>query len=106
MTTGTTELEVPQFSRTPTGDVFGKLDDEMAPIRINSDALLEIKRKATDNGMTLAEYVRMRLYVDVFGLEHVLMLPENRIRRATSNASQGEPMQLKVVDTMLKRASA
>lgn len=88
----------PQFARTPTADVFGKLDDELSPIRINSEALLEIKRKANENGMTLAEFVRMRLYVDVFGLEHVLILNENRIRRATGNASQGDPIQLRVVN--------
>mgnify|MGYP006136744973 CR=1 FL=1 len=95
----------PQFARAPTSDVFGKLDDELSPIRINSEALLEIKRKANDNGMTLAEYVRTRLYVDVFGIEHVLILHENRIRRATSNASQGDPLQLKVVDMPRKDAA-
>lgn len=95
---GTQDFDATMAARTAGGDIFGKLDDELSPIRINSDALLEIKRKATENGMTLAEYVRTRLYVDVFGLEHVLMLHENRIRRATSNASQGEPMQLKVVE--------
>lgn len=75
-------------ARTPTSDVFGKLDDELPQVRINADALLEIKRKATANDMTLSEYVRTRLYVDVFGLEHVLSLHEQRIRRATGNAVQ------------------
>jgi hypothetical protein len=88
----------PQFARSPTSDIFGKLDDEMPPIRINADALLALKRKAADNDMPLSEWVRLRLYVDAFGLEHVLMLQENRTRRATTNASQGDPLQLKVVD--------
>jgi predicted DNA binding CopG/RHH family protein len=87
-----------QAARTPTSDIFGKLDDEIPPIRVNGDALLAIKRKATANGMTLSEYVRLRLYVDVCGLEHVLMLQENRTRRATGNASQGDPVQLAVVE--------
>lgn len=75
-------------ARSPTSDVFGKLDDELPQVRINSDALLEIKRKAASHDMTLSEYIRIRLYVDVFGLEHVLSLNENRIRRATGNVMQ------------------
>lgn len=75
-------------ARNPTSDLFGKLDDELPQVRINSDALLEVKRKAAANDMTLSEYIRTRLYVDVFGLDHVLSLHEQRIRRATGNAVQ------------------
>lgn len=76
------------LARSPTSDLFGKLDDELPQVRINADALLAIKRKASAADMTLSEYIRTRLYVDVFGLDHVLSLHEERIRRATGNALQ------------------
>lgn len=55
---------------------------------MNSEFLLQLKRKASSVDMTLSEYGRTRLYVDVCGLEHVLSLQEQRIRRATGNAGQ------------------
>ena len=82
-----TDADRPMFSRTGASDIFGKLDEELPPIRINGDALDAIKRKAREVGMNLSEYVRTRLYVDAFGVDHVTSLYEDRIRRVIGNAS-------------------
>lgn len=76
------------LARTASADIFGKLDSELPPIRINGDVLEAAHRVAHDSGMGITEFVRTLLYVRVYGLEHVLSLKEDRIRRATGNAEQ------------------
>ena len=76
------------MARTAAADIFGKLDAELPPIRINADTLADVHRAATDAGMGVTEFVRTLLYVRVYGLEHVLSLKESRIRRAMGNAEQ------------------
>ncbi len=75
-------------ARGPTSDIFGKLDTAVPEVRINSDALEILRRKAADNQMTLSEWIRIRLYVDAMGLDHVLSVNEARIRRASGNVGQ------------------
>ena len=76
------------LGRTAEPDIFGKLDDELPPIRINGEVLEAVHRAAHDSGMGITEFVRTMLYVRVYGLEHELSLKEDRIRRATGNAEQ------------------
>ena len=74
------------FSRSAQSDVFGKLDSELPPVRINGDVLVEVHRLASAAGMSISEYLRTLVHVKVYGIDHVLSLQADRLRRAMGNA--------------------
>ena len=80
--------ELTAFSRGVTSDIFGKLDDEIPPIRINGDVLDHMRRSARAAGCNLSEYLRNRLYVCEYGFDHINSLREQQLRRVMGNASQ------------------
>lgn len=80
--------DITEFARSANSDIFGKLDAELPPVRVNADTLADVHRAASDAGMGVTEFVRTLLYVRVYGIEHVLSLKESRIRRAMGNAEQ------------------
>lgn len=77
-----------QCSRNASSDIFGKLDEEIPPIRINGDVLDHMRRSARAAGCNLSEYLRNRLYVCEYGFEHINSLREQQLRRVVGNASQ------------------
>lgn len=93
MTTRTDDPDDGAFARAAQSDVFGKLDDEIPPIRINGDVRIELRRLAAASQMNESEFVRNLCHVRVYGLEHVLRLQAERLQRAVGNAEQ---MQSKV----------
>lgn len=76
------------FARSSSSDVFGKLDAELPPVRISAEVLTEVHKLASAAGMNLSEYLRTMVHVRVFGIEHVLTLQADRLRRAMGNAEQ------------------
>ena len=80
--------DLSNFARNATSDIFGKLDDEIPPIRINGDVLDRMRRSAREAGCNLSEYLRNRLYVCEYGFEHISSLREQQLRRVIGNASQ------------------
>ena len=76
------------FARGTQSDVFGKLDAELPPVRINSDVLTEVHRLASAAGMNVSEYLRTLVHVKVYGIDHVLNLQADRLRRAMGNEEQ------------------
>jgi hypothetical protein len=77
-------------ARTAAKDIFGKLDAEIPTIRINSEVLIVLQRKAAALHMTLSEFVRTRLEVDAFGKEHILNMHAEVLERACGNARQAD----------------
>lgn len=76
------------FSRGACSDVFGKLDCELPTLRFNSEADLELERKWRASGMgSKSEYIRLVLYVNLYGEAHIQNLQADRIRRAIGNAA-------------------
>lgn len=78
----------PALARTATSDIFGKLDDELPPIRIHGDVRTELRRRATANHMNETEYLRNLIYVGMYGIDHVVSLHADRLRCAMGNAKQ------------------
>ena len=75
------------FARGANSDVFGKLDCELPTLRFNSDADMELERKWRASGMgSKSEYIRLVLYVNLFGEAHIQNLHAERIARAIGNA--------------------
>lgn len=82
------DTETVAFSRNACSDVFGKLDCELPTLRFNSDADLELERKWRASGMgSKSEYIRLVLYVNLYGEAHIQNLQAERIRRAIGNAT-------------------
>jgi hypothetical protein len=108
MTTGQTtqDEEIPQFQRTPGRDIFGPLDDHLPEVRINADVKVDALRRANELGLDLTAFLRENLYASLYGPAHVASLYESRAARALGNARQGDTVELKVVDTMPRRAAA
>lgn len=76
------------FSRTGTSDIFGKLDCELPTLRFNSEAEMELERRWRASGLgSKSEYIRIVLYVNLFGEEHIANLQAQRMRRAIGNAT-------------------
>ena len=75
-------------ARNGASDIFGKLDDEIPPIRINGDALDQMRRNARAAGCNLSEYLRNKLYIAEFGFDHINSLREAQLRRVMGIASQ------------------
>lgn len=76
------------FARGSQSDVFGKLDAELPPVRINADVLTEVHKLASSAGMNVSEYLRTLVHVKVYGIDHVLNLQADRLRRAMGNEEQ------------------
>lgn len=75
-------------ARSAESDLFGKLDDELPTMRINSDATAELERRWRKAGVGNAtEYRRLVLYANLFGEEHVASLYADKIRRVVGNAA-------------------
>ena len=75
-------------ARSGVSDIFGKLDDEIPPIRISGDFLDICRRNARAAGCNLSEYLRNKLYVSELGIDHVRSLREQHFSRVMGNASQ------------------
>ena len=76
------------FSRGAHSDVFGKLDCELPTLRFNSDADMELERKWRASGLgSKSEFIRLVLYVNLFGEAHIQNLQAERIRRAIGNVA-------------------
>jgi hypothetical protein len=88
MTTKKDQDEAAFFARSAQSDVFGKLDMELPPVRINGDVLAEVQRLASAAGMNVSEYLRTLVHVKVYGIDHVLSLQAARLRRAMGNVEQ------------------
>lgn len=82
------EEQVIALARTGQSDILGDLDDELPTLRINGDAMVELERRwrATRLVRSRSEYVRLVLYTNLFGEEHVANLYAERIRRVVGNA--------------------
>lgn len=92
MPTTQTHEELPDgddvmFARTGVTDIFGKLDDELPPIRISGDVLDHMRRNARAAGVNFSEYVRNKLYVGEYGIEHIKSLREEQFMRVMGNAA-------------------
>lgn len=75
------------LARTGVTDIFGKLDDDLPPVRMNGDVMDDIRRSARAAGCSLSEYVRNMLYIGVYGFEHINSLREAQLRRVMVNAA-------------------
>jgi hypothetical protein len=82
----TPEDSISALARSAQSDIFGKLDDELPAMRINGDVKDILTRQAREAGMNLTEFVRTKVYVGVFGIEHIVSLHADRYRRAMGNA--------------------
>ena len=76
------------LARSAGSDIFGKLDDELPPVRINGDVRDTLKRKAASVGMNETEFLRNLVYVNVYGIDHVLSLQAERLKSTMLNAGQ------------------
>lgn len=74
------------FARSANSDVFGKLDAELPPVRIDSDTLVALHRLASETGMNVSEFVRTLARVRVWGLKHCQTVQAERLQRAMGNA--------------------
>ena len=93
--------DTPLFSRTPTRDIFGPLDDSLPEVRINGDVKLDAVRAAHAAGLDLSGWIRERVCVALYGAEHIGNLYAARARRVQGNARQERPaITLPVVDSM------
>lgn len=77
--------ETGQFARGAQADLFGKLDAEVT-LRIPDSVLEDLNREAHDLGMDLSKFLRMVLYVRLYGLEHVQSLQQAQLLRVATNA--------------------
>lgn len=75
----------PPLSRLAAGSAFGKLDDVLDSIRIDSGTKVALQVKASQVGMTVSEYVRLVLRANVHGSEQVISMEADRARRAIGN---------------------
>lgn len=73
------------FARTAGTSPLGKLDAENPKFRIDSETLAQLQLRATQVGMTLAEYERILLQTHVWGAAHVESLHADRIRRVVGS---------------------
>lgn len=69
------------LARSGTSSAFGKLDDVLDQMRIDSETKSRLQAMAAEAGMSLTEFVRMRLQAVAFGDEHVASVYAERIRR-------------------------
>lgn len=76
--------DLPAFSRGPSGDILGKLDDTFK-VRMSFDVVYRLKVKAATRGMGASEYVRTLIHKDLFGAEHVENLARDRARAVGTN---------------------
>lgn len=84
--------DITEFARSANSDIFGKLDAELPPVRVNADTLADVHRAAHDAGMNVTEWLRTQLYVTLYGVDHVLSLTEQRLRRVIGNGKQMPPV--------------
>lgn len=74
------------FARTAAADVFGKLDAELAAIRIDSETLVELHKLANEYGISISDLCRTTLRVRVWGEAHIETVSRNHMRRVMGNA--------------------
>lgn len=78
--------EIPAFARTATSDLLGTLDDDIA-IRFNGDAKIDLMRVARQRGYgSYSEFVRIVLYQQIYGKDHVANLVLRRMNGEGVNA--------------------
>lgn len=77
-------------ARTGARNIFGKLDAEIPPIRINSEVLIRLQRNAAGLHLTLSEYVRTRLEVDAVGKEHIMNMHSELLDGVSGNATHDD----------------
>jgi len=76
------------FARSSATDAFGKLDNELPPVRIDDQTLIELQRLANESRMNSLKFIRTVVRVRVYGLEHLQTVANDRLRRAVGNAEQ------------------
>lgn len=77
--------ELPAFSRGPTSDILGLLDDKIA-LRINADAKLDSMNIARRAGFRdHSEWVRMLIHRETYGIKHLENLALQRLRGKSQN---------------------
>jgi hypothetical protein len=76
------------FARSSATDAFGKLDNELPPVRIDDQTLIELQRLANESRMNLSEFIRTVVRVRVWGFEHLQTVANDRLRRAVGNVEQ------------------
>lgn len=74
------------FARTAAADIFGKLDAELAAIRIDSETLVELHKLANEYGVSISELCRTTLRVRAWGEAHIETMARDHIRRVMGNA--------------------
>ena len=74
------------FARTAAADIFGKLDAELAAIRIDSETLCELHKEASRLGISISELSRTTLRVRAWGEDHVRTLNAEHMARVIGNA--------------------
>lgn len=77
-----------EFARSSATDAFGKLDNELPPVRIDDQTLIELQRLANESRMNLSEFIRTVVRVRVWGFEHLQTVANDRLRRAVGNVEQ------------------
>lgn len=73
--------QTPMASRTGFSSPFGKLDAELPKQAISGLTLAGLQRVASENDMTLAEFVRTVLDVRVHGVDAMKRMHGERIER-------------------------
>lgn len=83
-------IDIPACSRIPSSP-FGKLDDVMERLQIDSETKRRLMEQASVHELTLAEFLRFVLRCRAWGVEHVANLHAERIRAigGTDGASEG-----------------
>lgn len=70
----------PAFSRSSGANIFGKLTVDIGKVKVSEATGDGLQAKASAAGMSVLEYVRLILDINVHGLDAVLSLQEQRLR--------------------------
>ena len=76
------------LARSAGSDLFGKVDDALPEVRVNGDVREAVRRKAASVGMNETEFLRNLVYVNLYGIDHVLSLQAERLKSTMVNAGQ------------------
>jgi hypothetical protein len=77
-------------SRSAQYSAFGKCDTEVKT-HLPSDVAELAQKKARLLGVPISEYVRDLLIVNLYGIEHVRKLQEDRLKVLASNGPESSP---------------
>jgi hypothetical protein len=99
-----TAFDATMRQRTPTRDIFGKLDEKLPEVRVPAEVKIAAERAAAEMGLDLTTWLRELAYDALYGAEHVAMLYQSRMERVRGNARQREHIGLRVRDEMRRQA--